>query len=78
MTKEILENYAHTLLVNYAPRSKEEANYDLRNKVSDRKQHELESLIMRFPSDIDVKIKAEVAKMSSRKLMEEYVSFNMR
>ena len=78
MTKEKLENYANVLLRNYAPKSKTEANYDMRNKVNTRKLREVESLIMGFPKDIDVTIRQEVANKTKQELTELYTSYSMQ
>ena len=77
MPRQQLENYADVLLDKYSPRSKEAANYELKNKLHERKLQELESLIMDFPQDMDISIKQEVAKNAKAKLSAVYSQYIM-
>ena len=76
MPRQQLENYADVLLDKYAPRSKEAANYELKNNVHERKLHEIEALIMEFPQDIHTSIKEQVANMAKEKLIAVYDQFS--
>jgi len=77
MPRQQLENYADVLLEKYSPRSKEVANYELKNKMNERKLHELETLIMDFPQDMDISIKKDVAKIFKEKLSAVYSRYIM-
>jgi len=76
MPRQQLENYADVLLDKYSPRSKEAANYELKNNVHERKLQELEALIMGFPQDIHISIKEDVVKNAKAKLTAAYEHFS--